>query len=582
MIKKALGLGALISVPGSLIQKELYASERNDFLLKPLSNQVTGNALRFPPVLSGNTMTASVTNQTVWPGQTTPLVTINNSYPGPTIIIQKGSTLNVNFTNNLTEDSVLHWHGILAPEIMDGHPKYPVHPGQTYNYTFPIVQRAGTYWYHPHADMLTASQAFKGLAGFFIVTDPDEASLNLPSGNFDIPLCIQDRRSVDIPQFNYNPNADDKMYGMLGDIPLINGTPDAYFQVSKTLYRFRLLNGSNARVYKIAFSDSRSFYIIGTDGGLKDAPVAATSFYLSPGERVEILFDFSPYTIGQSVTLKSLPFAGTGGTTYQQGTEMNLLRFDITSNTSSGGVVPAALTPITYYNNADVVRTRNFTLSHVTSGGMTGMHRINGLTFQMDRIDFEVPQNGLEKWQITNATGDFHPMHSHGILFQVYSRNGNTTLAPNDKGWKETVLVNPYEQVAVLVKFTQYKGLYLWHCHNLEHEDDGMMLNFKVVDPIGINEQTNGVPNDFRLHQNYPNPFNPSTKIKYDVPANGGNVEIKIFDNTGKELETLVNEILPAGKYETQWNAGNYSSGVYYCKLITANFTESIKMLLMK
>lgn len=580
MIKKALGLGALISVPGSLIQKELFASERNNFLLKPLQKQVTGNALRFPPVLSGNTMTASVTNQTVWPGQSTQLVTINNSYPGPTIIVQRGSTFNVNFTNNLAEDSVLHWHGIIAPEIMDGHPKYPVHPGETYNYSFPIVQRAGTYWYHPHADMLTASQAYKGLAGFFIVTDPDEASLNLPSGNFDIPLCIQDRRSVNIPQFTYNPNMEDKMYGMLGDVPLINGTPDAYFEVSKTLYRFRLLNGSNARVYKIAFSDNRSFYIIGTDGGLKDAPVAATSFYLSPGERVEILFDFSPYTIGQSVTLKSLPFTGTGGTTYQQGTKLNLLRFDITSNTSSGGVVPSSLTPITHYNIADVVRTRNFTLSHASSG--MNMHLINGLTFSMNRIDFEVPLNGLEKWQITNATGDFHPMHSHGVLFQVYSRNGSTTLPPNEKGWKETVLVNPYEQVAVLIKFTQYKGVYLWHCHNLEHEDDGMMLNYKVVDPIGINEENSSVPNDFRLHQNYPNPFNPSTKIKFDVPSNAGNVEIKIFDSTGKELETLVNKILSAGKYETEWKAGNYSSGVYYCKLISANFTESIKMLLVK
>ena len=577
MIKSALGLGALLSVPGGLISEEIFVKGTNNLFQK----QLVGNPLRFPPVLTGNTMTAAVTNQTVWPGQTSQLVTINNSYPGPTIIIQKGSTLNVNFTNNLAEDSIIHWHGLLAPEIMDGHPMYAIHPGQTVNYNFPIVQRAGTYWYHPHADMLTASQAYKGLAGFFIVTDPDEAALNLPSGNFDIPLCIQDRRSVNIPQFTYNPDMNDKMLGMLGDVPLINGTPDAYFEVSKTLYRFRLLNGSNARVYKIAFSDNRSFQVIGTDGGLKDAPVTVTSFMFSPGERVEILFDFSPYSIGQSVTLKSLAFTGTGGTTYQQGTEMNLLRFDITSNMSSGGVIPASLTPITYYNPADVVRTRTFTLSHASGGGMN-MHLINGLTFSMHRIDFEVALNGLERWTITNTTSDFHPMHSHGILFQVLSRNGSTTLAPNDKGWKDTVLVNPFEQVAVLVKFTIYKGIYMWHCHNLEHEDDGMMLNFKVVDPIGINEGTNGVPNDFRLHQNYPNPFNPSTKIKYDVPSAGGNIEVKIFDGTGRELETIVNKFHSAGTYETEWKGTNHSSGIYYCKLISANFTETIKMLLVK
>lgn len=577
MIRKALGLGALLSVPGSLISEELFVKGTNNLFQK----QSVGNALRFPPVLTGNTMTAAVTNQTVWPGQTSQLVTINNSYPGPTIIIQKGSTLNVNFVNNLAEDSIIHWHGLLAPEIMDGHPMYAIHPGESYNYSFPIVQRAGTYWYHPHADMLTASQAYKGLAGFFIVTDPDEAALNLPSGNFDIPLCIQDRRSVNIPQFTYNPNMNDTMLGMLGDVPLINGTPDAYFEVSKTLYRFRMLNGSNARVYKIAFSDNRSFQIIGTDGGLKDAPETVTSFMLAPGERVEILYDFSPYTIGQSVTLKSLHFTGTGGTTYQQGTEMNLLRFDITSNTSSGGVSPAALTPITYYNPSDVVRTRTFTLSHASGGGMN-MHLINGLTFSMHRIDFEVPLNGLEQWRITNATNDFHPMHSHGILFQVLSRNGSTSLAPNDKGWKDTVLVNPYEQVVVLIKFTIYKGIYMFHCHNLEHEDDGMMINFKVVDPIGIGEETNAVPNDFRLHQNYPNPFNPSTKIKYEVPSAGSNVELKIFDGTGRELETIVNKFHAAGTYETEWKALNQSSGIYYCKLISANFTETIKMLLVK
>jgi len=576
MIKKALGLGALLYLPGNMVPGEVFASKAGNLF----ELEVTGNALRFPPVLTGNTMTAAVTNQTVWPGQTTPLITINNSYPGPTIIAQKGSTLNVNFTNNLTEDSVLHWHGLVVPEIMDGHPMYPVHPGQTYNYSFPIVQRAGTYWYHPHADMLTASQAFKGLAGFFIVTDPDEAALNLPSGNFDIPLCIQDRRTADIPLFNYNPTMTDKMIGFLGDTVLVNGTPDAYFNVNRTLYRFRMLNGSNGRVYKVAFSDGRAFQIIGTDSGLKDAPVTATSFYLSPGERVEILFDFSPYTIGQSVYLKSLPFTGTGGTTYQQGTEMNIIRFDITGNTSSGGVSPSTLTPITYYNPSDVVRTRTFTLTHNASG--MPMHLINGLTFSMDRIDFEVPLNGLEQWRITNATSEFHPMHSHGIMFQVLSRNGSTTLAPNDKGWKDTVLVNPYEVVVILIKFTQYKGIYLWHCHNLEHEDDGMMLNFKVVDPIAVNEENTGLPKDFRLHQNYPNPFNPSTKIKYDVPKNGSNVQIKIYNELGVEVETLVNKIHTAGKYEVEWNAHGNPSGMYFCKLFTDNFTETIKMLLVK
>ncbi|MBK9331931.1 MAG: multicopper oxidase domain-containing protein [Ignavibacteria bacterium] len=573
MIFRALQTGALMTLANPV---QLFADKYS----KGIFPKGTGNPLRFPPVFNnGGTMALGTTNINVWPGQNTEALAINGSYPGPSVVIEKGSTFTANFVNNYTEPATIHWHGLNVPELMDGHPKDSIPPGGNYTYTFPVLNRAGTYFYHSHADMLTAEHVYKGFAGFFIVDDPAEIGLGLPRGNFDIPLCIQDRRSVNIPQFTYNPFMLDIMHGFLGDAPLINGTPDAYFDVSRTLYRFRLLNGSNARIYKIAFSDNRPFHIIATDGGLKDEAVQVTSFFLSPGERTDILVDFSTNAIGENVILKSLPFTAPGAGTYVQGTEMNLLRFDITGNTGSGGIIPAALPPISYYSISDVKTTRTFTLT-TNMGGMN-MHRINGLTFDMNRIDWETPQSSLEEWRIINAANMLHPIHSHSEQFQVYSRNGSTVLPPEDKGWKDTVLIRPFETVRLLVRFTDYRGIFLFHCHNLEHEDDGMMLNFKIVAPVGVNSQGENAPEEFRLHQNYPNPFNPSTKITYDIPRSG-KVTLKIYNASGKEISTLVNDYKPAGYYVSEFNGNDFPSGVYYAKLKSETFTKSIKMLLIK
>lgn len=571
MLLKTLAAGALLTIPKPL---QLFANESKNAVL----TQVAGNPLRFPPAFTnGGTMTLANSVVQVWPSQNTNVIAINGSYPSPSVVIQKGQTFTANFVNNIAEPTTIHWHGISVPELMDGHPKDAVAPGGSKTYTFPVINRAGTYFYHSHGDMVTAKEVYKGFAGFFIVTDPAE-NFNLPSGAYDVPLCIQDRRFADIPEFTYNPGTPEMTYGYLGDRVLVNGTPEAYFEVGKTLYRFRLLNGSNARVYKVAFSDNRSFNIIATDGGLKDTPVTATSFMLSPGERVEILVSFSSDTIGSSVTLQSQAFTANGTLPYKQGIALDIIRFDITNNSSSGGVVPAAFNPITYYNPAEITATRTFTL---TMSGSHPMHRINGLTFDMNRIDWEVPLLALEEWRIINNTADIHPMHSHGLQWQLLARNGNTNLPANDKGWKDTIMVNSLETVRVLVKFTDYKGIYLFHCHNLEHEDDGMMLNFKVIDPIGIQQISSEVPQKFELHQNYPNPFNPSTKIKFDISI-AGNAELKVFDIQGREVAEIFNGNLMPGKYEANWNAEKFSSGTYIAKLTAGKFVKSIKLVLTK
>lgn len=248
---------------------------------------------------------------------------------------------------------------------------------------------------------------------------------------------------------------------------------------------------------------------------------------------------------------------------------------------SSGGIIPATLPPINYYNIGEIKTTRNFTLTMNMSG--MNMHLINGLTFELNRIDWETPLNSLEEWRIINASNMLHPMHSHSEQFQVYSRNGSTNLAPEDKGWKDTVLINPFETVRLLVKFTDYRGIFLFHCHNLEHEDDGMMQNFKIVDPIGINEEAGNIPEEFRLYQNYPNPFNPVTNIKFDLPKSG-NISLKVYNQFGREVTTLANGYRTAGSYEISFDADTLklSSGVYFYKLITEKKSMTKRMILIK
>ncbi len=563
IIKSALA-GVAITAP------QIFSIGKNNEKL------VVGNPLRFPLELQpGVPLVFNSANVEVWPGTTTQILGLNNSYPSPTIRVQKGENFSVQFENQYSEEATIHWHGLLVPELMDGQPKDAVLPGNSYTYSFPVFQRAGTYFYHSHAHHLTAKHVYKGYAGFFIVEDDDELQYGLPTGDYDIPLLIQDRHSVYQPQFNYAPTMMDRMLGYLGDVPLVNGTPEAYFEVQKTLYRFRLLNGSNARVYQIAFSDNSPFWIIATDGGLKDEPVQMNSFFLSPGERVDILFDFFPYSVGSSVTLQSQAFSGVGN----QGMQMDLLRFDVVGNISSGGNVPQNFEPINYYNINDIQKTRSFVLTQGMMG--SGMHRINGLTYNMNRIDEVIPFNELEEWKFINNTNNFHPIHVHGVLFQIYSRNGNTSLLPNDKGWKDTVLVNPNETVSVLASFNDYSGIYLLHCHNLEHEDDGMMLNIQIDAPTYI-EDENQIPESFELYQNYPNPFNSSTKISYKLEKQNQTVQFSIYDVNGRLVENLFRGVQSEGVHNLSWNASGYSSGTYFGKLTVEGISKSVKLVYLK
>ncbi len=439
-----------------------------------------GNALRFPPDWGGNSLTVARANLAIWPGYSTAVSAINGGVPGPTIRVRHGQEFSAQIQNQLAEPLVLHWHGVLAPERMDGHPRDQVAAGQSYTARFPVRQRASTCWYHAHTDELTAEQAYAGVAGFFIIEDPVESTLGLPSGSHDVPLVFTDKRVSASRQLVYAPSMMDVMSGYLGDVMLVNGTPDAWLSVDRGLYRLRLLNGSNARIYKVALSDGRPFHLIDTDGGLLAAPVSVTSAMLAPGQRLEVLVDFSAYGSGTSVVLKSLSFPGSGGMMGgpRQGTEMDLLRFYVDSATTGNATVPATLSPFTALNPAQARRTRVFTLV------MSGMvHTINGQLFSMQRTDFSVPFGDVEIWEYRNTGTEPHPMHAHAALCQILSRSSAASLPPEDGGWKDTVLVNPGETVRVLTRFDTHSGLFVHHCHNLEHEDSGMMQNFEVLPP---------------------------------------------------------------------------------------------------
>ena len=440
----------------------------------------TGNALRVPLDWSGGTLSVAQSSLPIWPRYYTTVLAINGGMPGPTIRVGRGQEFSARVQNGLGQPLVLHWHGVLAPDGMDGHPRDQVAAGQSYQVRFPVRQRGGTCWYHAHTDQLTARQVYSGVAGFFIIEDPAEAGLGLPSGPHDLPLLLADKRVNASRQLIYEPDMMDSMDGYLGDVVLVNGTPDAWLSVDRGLYRFRLLNGSNARIYKVGLSDGRSFQLIGTDGGLLPAPLAVSSVMLAPGQRLEVLVDFSNDALGTSVVLKSLTFTGGGGMTGgpSQGTQMDLLRFFVDSPATGNATVPAVLVPFAPFTAAQAMRTREFALA------MVGMiHTINGQVFDMQRTDFTVPFGDLEIWEYVNASTDPHPMHAHGAFFQVLSRSSTASLPPEDTGWKDTVLVNPGETVRVLTRFDTHPGLFLLHCHNLEHEDSGMMQNFQVLPP---------------------------------------------------------------------------------------------------
>ena len=235
---------------------------------------------------------------------------IPGSYLGPVLRFRKGQKVRIRFDNEIPEQCIIHWHGLHVPEKSDGHPKYGISTGQSYVYEFEVKNRAGTYFYHSHTHHATAEQAYKGLAGLLLVSDAEEEAFNLPTGNYDIPLVIQDPRFDGQNQLLYVGHMPERMRGLLGDRILVNGLSGFELSVASRAYRLRLVNASNSRIYKLAWSDQTPLRVIGTDGGLLEHPVTRPYVVLAPGERVDLWADFSGRRAGTELVMRSLSFSG--------------------------------------------------------------------------------------------------------------------------------------------------------------------------------------------------------------------------------------------------------------------------------
>ena len=431
--------------------------------------------LAMPPLLdtraTGRLALTATSGSTAFAGGPgIPTAGFNQAYLGPTILMRKGE-LAADVQNTLDELISTHWHGLLVPGEHDGGPHLPIAPGATWQPKMTIAQDPATVWYHSHIHERTAEQVYFGLAGVIHVTDGQDDARGLPStyGIDDLTLVLQDRRFDASGRMVYDPSMMDIMHGFAGNRMLVNGQPDATAVVPQGIVRLRLLNGSNARIYTLFFDDTRPMHLVATDGGFLPAPVALETLRLAPGERAEVLVDFSG---GNAPVLMSDP-----------GQAYGVLQFATDSTLATRITrLPEQLDGAPEDLRGTEVATRQVSLDMGMGGMMRGggEFAINGRPYEMGRIDFDVALGSVERWQI-RSTMVAHPFHVHGVRFQVVSENGGPPR-PENTGWKDTVLV-PGE-AEILARFDQPASgetPFMFHCHILEHEDAGMMGQFTVT-----------------------------------------------------------------------------------------------------
>ncbi|GAB3440437.1 multicopper oxidase family protein [Actinophytocola sediminis] len=419
-------------------------------------------------------------------GQATRTAGVNGSFLGPTIRARRGEHVAINVHNGLHEATSLHWHGMHVPAAMDGGPHQTVAPGDVWNPKWTVEQPAATLWYHPHLHGKTAEHAYLGVSGMFILDDDTTAAMNLPDtyGVDDLPLIVQDRAFDDANQFDGSVPFLGNL-GALGDEILVNGVRGPYTEVSTRLVRLRLLNASNARIYHFGFADDRGFRLIGTDGGLLAAPWETTRLQLSPGERVEIVVAFTP---GETTELRSYPggegLEGFGARLNGGADRFDVLQFRVADRLTDTTEVPAVLGAAPDVDTDEVAEVRSFELAG---------REINGETMAMDRVDFAVRKGSTEIWEVVNTNGYPHNFHVHDVQFQVIEVAGGQPPPPL-RGWKDTVLLPPDKEYRLAMRFSDHADQdspYMYHCHLLTHEDEGMMGQFVV---LGEGERIGRVP----------------------------------------------------------------------------------------
>lgn len=454
------------------------------------------NKLNIPELLQPSLQNGEkVFNLTVQPGaanfldgEPTKTFGYNGVYLGPTIRAHRGDKIHINVTNNLSDPTTAHWHGMELPAAMDGAAHQRINPGENWQPHWTVTNQAASLWYHPHLLGKTGEQVYRGLGGMFIIDDDNSDQLDLPKnyGADDIPLIVQDREFDNNNQLVYDGERTDLLghTGMFGNKILVNGTYAPYMDVPAKLVRLRVLNASNARHYDFGFENGRSFYQIATDGGLLEAPVTRNHMVLAPAERAEIVVDLSKDT--KPITLMSyavheensvLRFMRTIlGAQRDENQQYKILELRPQPTNDQVRPLPAKLNTIERIDPSQAVTTRKLLLD-------PGSQTINGKQMDHSRIDQLVYAGDTEIWEIQNLSGVFHPIHIHGVQFQILDRGGRPP-ADYEQGWKDTVRVSNGETVRVIMRMPEYADPhlpYMFHCHILEHEDMGMMGQYIVV-----------------------------------------------------------------------------------------------------
>ena len=399
----------------------------------------------------------------VLPGFQTPIYGYEGIYPGPTIRARKGRKSIVRQRNALGFESNVHLHGGSVPAGHDGYPMDVIAPGGQFEYHYPNVQDAATLWYHDHAHGRTSHTLYYGLLAVYVLEDDLERELDLPSGDYDVPLVIADHAFNKDGSFRYVENVD---LGFRGDTILVNGAVSPRMRVDRRKYRLRFLNASNARSYSLRLGRGRHMTQIAADGGLLTRPVARRRVPLHPAERVDLVIDFRDYRPGTELVLHNED--GQGGT-------VAVMRFDV----GRGGGredfrVPRRLRPREPLPAPAASRRWDLAFG-------TGAWQISGKDFDHDRIDARPRHRTTERWTFVNHSNRVHPMHLHGFLFRVLERSSGPVNPGERLGWKDTIGVLPNETVTVLAWFAPYSGRYVFHCHSLEHADRAMMLQLEVT-----------------------------------------------------------------------------------------------------
>lgn len=473
--------------------------------LLPPAHASTRQPLWIPPLLDAREQQLSLSldvqhgTREFFPGKRSATLGYNGSYLGPTLRVHRGDDVQLAVTNRLREETTVHWHGLLVPGDRDGGPHQPIVPGATWRTSLPIRQAGATLFYHSHVHGRTAEQVYAGLAGVLLVHDPREDALGLPAryGIDDLPLVLQDRE-FDDGRLVVPGGMMTLMHGRLGGTLLVNGTPDAEVRVPARKVRLRLVNGSNARIYDLSFDDRRPFQWIASEGGLLAAPVALRSLTLAPGERAEILVDFSdgrpasllPGRVNNAMMMGPMGRMGPMGPGVAS--DAAVLSFIPSGPASASEPLPARLATWRSPDASRVARRRSFHLDMPMRGMMGGMgpsargaaddhgtFAINGRPFDMRRVDERVRLGDTEIWEVSGQMMA-HPFHIHGVQFEVLSRGGRPPSV-RDRGLRDTVLVQ--EPVELLVRFDHPSAgsPFMYHCHILEHEDNGMMGQFTVA-----------------------------------------------------------------------------------------------------